>query len=299
MEKIYSLTIFLSFVGLWLTSYCSRELEILLGFLLIFSFGILHGSNDILLIESLKSKKSNPTFIKILSTYLLVVLFAVVVFYYVPIVAMLLFIIFSAFHFGEQHWEHQNLEIGTYAKMSFYFLYGNFVLLLVFVFNKSEVIEVVALITTYNLSETAINFSFTANAIALGLYNIALILKSQSFKKQIVKELFFLLILAIIFKVSSLIWGFTIYFVFWHSLPSLFEQVSFIYGDFNAKNMLQYCKNAWPYWIISIIGIGIVYFVFKDETVFYALFFSFLAAVTFPHSIIINKMFKQKKTQPN
>jgi hypothetical protein len=63
--------------------------------------------------------------------------------------------------------------------------------------------------------------------------------------------------------------------------------------------MLQYCKNALPYWVVSIIGVALVYFVFKDENSFYALFFSFLAAVTFPHAIIINKMFKNKKTQSN
>tara|TARA_R100001369_G_C3287173_1_gene163195 strand:- start:125 stop:1024 length:900 start_codon:yes stop_codon:yes gene_type:complete len=299
MEKINNVIIFLSFVGLWLTSFISGEFEILIGFFLIFSFGILHGSNDILLIESFLFKKSNYPFSKIITVYLLVVLVAVVAFYYIPIVAMLLFILFSAFHFGEQHWEHQNLEIGTYAKMSFYFIYGNFILLLLFVFNKNEVLEVVASITDYNLSETIITYSFIANSIALGICIIRLILKSQSFKKRIFKELFFLLIFAVIFKVSTLIWGFTIYFIFWHSIPSLFEQVSFIYGDYNTKNSLKYCKNALPYWIISIIGIGIVYFIFKDEKIFYALFFSFIAAVTFPHSIVINEMFKNKKTQSN
>ena len=299
MGKINNITIFLSFIGLWLTSFVSGEFEILIGFFLIFSFGILHGSNDILLIESFKFQKSNYTFSKILTIYLLVVLSAVVVFYYIPIVALLLFIVFSAFHFGEQHWEHQNLEIRKYVKMGFYFIYGNFILLLLFVFNKSEVLEVIASITDYNLSETIITYCFIANSIALLIYIILLILKSKSFKKRIFKELFFLLIFAIIFKVSTLIWGFTIYFIFWHSIPSLFEQVSFIYGDYNTKNTLQYCKNAFPYWIISIIGIGIVYFIFKDENIFYAVFFSFIAAVTFPHSIVINKMFKNKKTQPN
>ena len=299
MEKINSITIFLSFIGLWLTSFISGEFEILFGFFLIFSFGILHGSNDILLIESIKSKKASYSFSKILSTYLLIVLAAVVVFYYIPIVAMLLFIIFSAFHFGEQHWEHQNLELGRFAKMSFYSIYGNFVLLLLFVFNKSEVIEVVTLITDYKLSETVITYGFIFNVIVLGLYMMFLVLKSRSFKQILLKELFFLLIFAIIFKVSTLIWGFTIYFIFWHSIPSLFEQVSFIYGDYNTQNMIKYCKNALPYWIISVIGIALIYFIFKDENVFYALFFSFLAAVTFPHSVIINKMFKNKKTQSN
>lgn len=299
MDKVKNIAILLSFSGLWLTSYVPETFEIIIGFLFIFSFGILHGSNDILLIESFKDKSSKFTFTKILSIYLGVVLAAVIVFYFIPILALLLFILFSAFHFGEQHWEHLHLNLSNYLKMAFYFLYGNFVLLLVFEFNKLEVVEVIYAITDQNLNEAYITSSLIVNAIALASFIVALIFKSESFKKQIVKELFYLVIFGIIFKVSTLIWGFTIYFVFWHSIPSLYEQVTFIYGDYNAKSILSYCKNALPYWFISLFGIAIVYFVFKDDTIFYAVFFSFIAAVTFPHSIVINTMFKNKKTQSN
>jgi hypothetical protein len=42
---------------------------------------------------------------------------------------------------------------------------------------------------------------------------------------------------------------------------------------------------------------AIVIFVFHEEKLLYAIIFSFIAAVTFPHAIVITKMFKQKKTQ--
>jgi Brp/Blh family beta-carotene 15,15'-monooxygenase len=97
--------------------------------------------------------------------------------------------------------------------------------------------------------------------------------------------------------VSTLIWGFTIYFIFWHSIPSLYEQITYIYKDFNNVNIFSYLKKAFPYWIISLIGIAIVYYIFKEEKLFYAIFFSFLAAITFPHALVMNKMFTNKKTQ--
>ncbi|WP_296311711.1 Brp/Blh family beta-carotene 15,15'-dioxygenase [Winogradskyella sp. UBA3174] len=299
MQKINNISIILSFIGLYVTSYFSGELEVLIGFFFIFSFGILHGSNDILLIESLLDKTVKHTFQKIIILYLLIVLVAIMVFYYLPSIALILFILFSAFHFGEQHWEHQNLAIKKNKSNLFYFIYGSFVLFLLFMLNRKEVLEVVASITKYNLNESTITYGFVTSSVALGISIIALIIKQKTIRTQIIKELFFLLIFAIIFKVSTLIWGFTIYFVFWHSIPSLFEQVSFIYGDYNKTNILKYCKNAFPYWLISLFGIGFVYYVFKDENIFYAVFFSFIAAVTFPHSIAINKMFKHKKTQPN
>lgn len=299
MDKINNISILLSFIGLWVTSYFSGDFEIFFGFALIFSFGILHGSNDILLIENLSTSKSKHPFVKILITYLLIVFTAVVVFYYVPLVALTLFIVFSAFHFGEQHWEHRNLLVSKWLLNSFYLIYGMLILLLLFTVNKSEVIEVVASITGYDLNEKSITYSFIAIAITFGILVVYLFLKSKSFKDLILKELFYLLVFGIIFKASTLIWGFTIYFVFWHSIPSLFEQVSFIYGDFNKKTILKYCKSALPYWVISLIGITIVYYIFKDQKLFYAIFFSLIAAVTFPHSIVITQMFKHKKTQPN
>lgn len=297
MNKFNNISIILSFIGLWITSYFSGDLEIIFGFILIFSFGILHGSNDILLIKSLSPSKNKDPFLKILITYLIIVLAAVMLFYYIPLIALVLFILFSAFHFGEQHWEHQKFEINKYLRMSFYFIYGNFILLLLFEFNKTEVIQVIASITNYQLNEIIITYGFISTSIVLGLLLFLFILKSKSFKNLIPLELFYLLIFCILFKVSTLIWGFTIYFIFWHSLPSLHDQISYIYGEYSKKNMLLYCKNAFPYWVISLIGIGLVYFIFKDANIFYAVFFSFIAAVTFPHSIAINKMFKSKKTQ--
>jgi len=299
MDKINNISILLSFIGLWITSYFSGNLEIFFGFMLIFSFGILHGSNDILLIESLSTSRTKYPFVKILVTYLIIVLAAVVVFYFVPLIGLTLFIVFSAFHFGEQHWEHRNLQVANWLLNSFYTIYGMFILLLLFIVNTSEVIEVVSSITDYDLSEALVTYSFIVIATTFGLLVVYLFLKSKPFKDLIFKELFYLLVFGILFKASTLIWGFTIYFIFWHSIPSLFEQVSFIYGDYNKKTILKYCKSALPYWVISLIGIAIVYYIFKDQKLFYAIFFSFIAAVTFPHSIIINRMFKQKKTQLN
>tara|TARA_R110000868_G_scaffold51203_1_gene162679 strand:- start:1231 stop:2136 length:906 start_codon:yes stop_codon:yes gene_type:complete len=301
MIKIYNLSIVLSFFGLWITSLFSREIEIILGFILIFSFGIMHGSNDILLINSISisNSKTQHTFFRVLVTYLLTVLSAVIIFYYLPLVGLTLFILFSAYHFGEQHWENKSLNISKKLKHIFFFIYGLLVLQLLFVLNSNDVIEVIFSITNQTISKDLIIYSFITNTIIFTLLALFLYLKLPSLKRTILKELFFLLIFTTIFEVSTLIWGFTIYFIFWHSIPSLYEQVNFIYGAFNKKNVYRYCIKALPYWLLSLIGISVVYIIFKEEKIFYAIFFSFIAAVTFPHALVINKMFLNKKTQPN
>lgn len=297
MSKIYNLSIVLSFVGLWITSIFSDQVEIILGFILIFSFGILHGSNDMLLINSITNSKLKYPFFRVLGTYLVTVALAVVLFYFFPMVALILFIGFSAFHFGEQHWSYREFQMSKSIQNGFYFVYGLFILQILFRLNIDEVIEVVLSITGYTISERVIINSFLANVVLVIGFKIYFLINLKVFKSVVVLELFYLLVFSIIFSASSLIWGFTIYFILWHSIPSLFEQVTFIYRDFNKKNVINYIKKALPYWLISLIGITVVYFIFKEEKMFYAIFFSFIAAVTFPHALIINTMFKNKKAQ--
>ena len=311
MEKIYNISIVLSFLGLWLTSTIPGDLEIMIGFILIFSFGILHGSNDILLIDTISNQKTKFPFLKVIAIYLVTVLTAVILFYVLPTLALILFILFSAFHFGEQHWENKMLDTNTVIIRAYYFFYGLFILMLLFMFNQEEVLEVVKSITGNNISNQIIITIFIITSIVLILLSIVMIFKSDIFKSLIIKELFYLLVFAIVFEVSSLIWGFTIYFIFWHSIPSLFEQVNFIYGGFKKENVIMYLKKALPYWIISLIGITVVFFFLKKKKIFflifflkkqklfYAILFSFIAAVTFPHSLVISKMFQNKKTQSN
>lgn len=299
MAKIYKLSIFLSFAGLWITSIFSGDFEVVLGFVLIFSFGILHGSNDILLMDSISKQHNKYRFTRVLITYIVIVLIAAFIFYVLPILALLLFVIFSAFHFGEQHWEYRALPLLLQWKNCFYFIYGLLVLQILFVLNPTDTIEIVYSISGYTLHTTTLIYGFATTLIAFVAFIMYLVYQSPRFKSIVIIELGYLLIFAVLFQVSTLIWGFTIYFIFWHSLPSLYEQIKFIYNDVNKKNTLTYLKKAFPYWFVSLIGITIVYILFKDDTLFYALFFSFLAAITFPHTIIINKMFTNKKSQSN
>ncbi len=294
MKIIYSFSIVSSFMGLWITSLLPEAFELFLGFILIFTFGMVHGSNDIMIVDKL-SKKTNSTFFKILSTYLLVVTAAILIFYFIPVLALVLFILFSAYHFGEQHWEEVLLNLSLPLQKIFFFCYGLLILYLVFLFNVEDVIEIIYEITSlelngiYALEMTQILF------VILFLITGYAVYKKHIAIKSVLRELFSLLVFGIIFNSSSLIWGFTIYFIFWHSIPSLLDQITFIYGDLKKKSILKYVKAALPYWLVSLVGIAILFLIFKHEKHFHSLFFAFIAAVTFPHAIVMLRMFSKKR----
>jgi len=299
MSKIYNIAIIGSFAGLWIATLFSSDVEMILGFLLILTFGIIHGSNDLLLIEKLFNKEKKRSFIKSLFLYILMVLLTFIAFYTIPSLTILLFIIFSAYHFGEQHWESKIDNNYTLLAPIVQMSYGALILVILFYFNATQVDQIVTAITGSSFPPVFLVYALSCIITILAITITILAVKSVLFRSLLLKEIFFLGLLILIFKMSSLIWGFTIYFVLWHSLPSLFEQIHFIYGRFTNESVWCYVKNALPYWIISVIGIALSYFWLKESVLFFAIFFSFIAAVTFPHSLIISLMFKKINNKKN
>jgi Brp/Blh family beta-carotene 15,15'-monooxygenase len=264
------LSIITSFAGLWLTSYLSDTNQ---------------------LINQIENTKK-MAFLRIISFYILIVLSSVVLFTLLPSLALLLFLLVSGYHFGEQHWESLIEDTSKYRK-PFELLYGLFILSLLLFFNVNEVTKIIFEITGIQLITLTYKVFLIATGVLLVLFSYLMTKKHVDFKNNIIEQLFYLVLLCVIFKSSSLIWGFTIYFIFWHSIPSLNDQITFLYGKYSFHNFKQYFKTAFLYWLLSLVGITLLYYVAKDLVVFDALFFSFLASITFPHAFVILKMFRK------
>jgi Brp/Blh family beta-carotene 15,15'-monooxygenase len=294
MSKTNKFAIIVSFFALWINVTFSPNYQQVIGFVVIFLFGILHGANDLALFQKISATKKSISLQKLTLYYIGIVIFGALLFYSIPIVALLLFIFFSSYHFGEQHWN----TIETKEKNSwitlFQTIYGLFIFGLLFSFHEIEVEKIIYQITTTSIEQ----LDFKWITICIGLLMIASGIKvnsvSMKFKSEIVVNIFYLIVFAVIFKTADLVWAFAIYFVIWHSLSSIEEQINYLYGSFTLKNFRSYFISAFPYWITSLFGIFILYFIFKDNELFNALFFSFLAAITFPHTIIIIKMQNSK-----
>ena len=289
--KYFNFAIVASFFCLWLDSLLSNNAQIIVGFILILTFGILHGANDLLLIKKIDYNKEQISFQKTLLYYIILVGLGSLLFWIIPWFALLLFIIVSGYHFGEQQWE--NLEKSSLFKL-FEFTYGLFILMLLFNFNIKEVQEVIQNITSIVVPKNYFTNGLIINSFALVALGIYYSNKLVEFKNRWMLETFYLLVFTVIFRVSSLIWGFAIYFIIWHSIPSIINQINYLNGEVSWNNFRKYIRSAFLYWVISLIGIATLYLLFKDIEIFNALFFSFLAAITFPHVLVIFILFKKK-----
>ena len=258
--------------------------DFLAGFAVL-TIGILHGANDLEILSKKFKGSLNHLYIRFLILYLIVVLLGAAFFFIIPSIALILFIIFSSYHFGEQHWG-ERLSF-NYANVTFYTLYGAIVFFMIFTLQYDEVVFIINKISGYTLNYEF--FLFTS--LGLGITLIIWVLLIKRLRTHFIKESIILLLLGFIFYINSLLFAFAFYFVVWHSLPSLKEQLIYLYGNLNFNSILKYLKSSIIYWIASLISLLLVYnYIDFEADYFMPLFFSFLAAITFPHTLVIGIM---------
>jgi Brp/Blh family beta-carotene 15,15'-monooxygenase len=289
------IAVFITLISLWLSNYFIEPSQQILAFFLIFSVGILHGSNDLAIINKLGSSKNVKQVVLLFGSYILTVLVAAGLFYKFPILALSAFILFSGYHFGEQHWS----DISTLSpgiRTALYSSYGLTVLGLLFYLNGSETLSVIQMLTQKEYSESGfLIFLLFAAGFTVSIFTILLFRKRMDVSRLLF-ELFLFLVFAIVFKYATLIWAFSIYFIFWHSIPSILEQLQYLYSEVSVRSFRKYLKSSLFIWLISIGFIFLMlYLVRDDENLFIPLFFAFLGAITFAHSFIISKMFLTRK----
>ena len=266
----------------------------LISFLGIFSFGILHGANDLKIIDKNFGKSQKKFKGLFFLSYILVVILGIGIFYWIPGIALISFVLVSCYHFGEQHLERiVDLNKG---KVFFYFTYGAIIFLMLFSIHYSETVKVI-----FQISGKVLPFTFFI--YSLFLTSIAIIIQALfHFKnsKLLIQEFFLLGLFALLFTSSNLLFSFGIYFVIWHSLPSLNSQIKFLYDDkvSDKTGYKKYIKASFLYWILALGSLGGVYFFAEiPREQFLPLFFSFLAAITFPHAIVMERMFSFNTNQ--
>ena len=123
----------------------SEYIQNIIGIIAILCIGIIHGANDIKIISTFSN---NGNKFKYFSFYLLTVLIGCLLFFFLPSIALLVFVLVSCFHFGEQHLESK-IKPNKYNSF-FYFFYGGLIFLLLFIIKHEDVSKVIFQITGIN-----------------------------------------------------------------------------------------------------------------------------------------------------
>ena len=278
---------FFTFFLIWLSVQFGEIVEDSIAYILVVSVGILHGANDLLILSKLEDGKNS--FIRNLLIYLGIITVCALIYFLNPFVAIVLFVFLSGYHFGEEHFGDK-LHQAPIFDFVFFTAYGLLLFSLLFYLSQDDVAVIMNQLAKKTFSETQILAILFPSAIVVFSLAGYLMLTKKETKVNFGRELFYLLVLLVVFNTSSLVLSFAIYFIFWHSIPSIIHQTKFISGDIDNNALLYYVKKAAVFWGISVVGLVVLYFLFPKATDLASVVFAILFAVTAPHTWVMHQM---------
>lgn len=242
-----------------------------IGFLTV---GLAHGALDHLTSKSITT--TNQLIYFIMSYLFKGVLFALV-WWISSDIALILFILYSAWHFGQADFKEWNLKQSWLS-----FLWGSAVLLMILFFHINEFILILEQIPNLSISAYLKNMS-TEAVLILQVLTLTCGLVLSLVKKS--KHLFLTLIYLLLASNLSLILAFGIYFVGQHSINGWKHLSTGL-----KKDSITMMKNALPFTFGGIFIL--IYFLFFAGDNYIGTFFIILSCLSLPHVFSMHHFYK-------
>ncbi|KHJ36784.1 beta-carotene 15,15'-monooxygenase, Brp/Blh family [Pedobacter glucosidilyticus] len=284
-SKLFTIQMILQFVLLLLfyLFYFGPITQVLLAGILLCSIGIPHGAND-----HLYRKEQNWLgMLKFLVLYLGIIAAYALLWYFIPLLALLVFFVVSFHHFGQSNFENENIS---------YFpsiLWGIVLLAFPVVLHLEEALFIFkAMIGKGNFNE----FIYDTSPLTLTNWQIAtLLLLGFAYlisiyiyqKQHLLKYCLQLVLVTLWYLFTPLLFGFIVVFCLWHALQSTQHQVIF-YTQRYQKRKRDFFIAMLPFSLISLAGFAF-YLYFFDFNIGQS--FILLSLITLPHVLVMHRLY--------
>jgi lycopene beta-cyclase len=259
-------------------------LMIILGLLTI---GIPHGAVD----HMLQAGKKNSLF-QFVIKYLSIIVFYFIFWQIFPLLSLVFFISYSAFHFGESELEELGIQINSIAAYLKAFIMGLAILMFIICTHFVEAMEVIAKISGLAFAPTLLSdagiYSLVVAGLAILYIAYQLYVSHKTFN-------FALVLLLLLGSMVPLFFAFALYFICHHSYNA--------WGHIRhglALNSVALYKKALPYTLGALLIFMLIVFSgsigLPIQQVLMRDFYIFLACISLPHFLIMH-LFYKKKTQ--
>jgi len=221
--------------------------------------------------------------------YLLLMLAYGLLWWLLPVAALIAFLAMSAYHFGQSHF----LEQGQLKPKEglLYLLKGSFFLSVILFGDWEMTQEILSPILTISLPENyrllSMGLLMASSLLAHGWKNRSLSLGDALDYLVLVPILYF----------SPLLISFAVYFGFWHSLPSMLAEYKYLSQHPSFNSPLKFGKQLLPFSGISLVGITAILIIgmkFLDSSQLYLLFFVMISLISLPHILYMDTFLKEK-----
>ncbi len=261
--------------------------------LLILLVGIPHGATDHLLFNVFKYNKVNSKLsFSFLLPYLGVMVVYAIFWILFPQLSLIIFLIISAYHFGETQWFKRFTFSSNNLRNTFYFLWGvSLISSIFFIFPNQSFFYLKNLVTVDFFTSFQDKLPFisglsTANWVAFLFYT------KERFSWVSIMEFGFLL-LTVYF--TDLLFGFVVFFTIWHSVDAIKNQIETLRKFKPSFSLIHFIVEALPFTFISLFGISfflLIFFKLDLKISYVTLFFIAISVLTLPHMWIIERFYR-------
>jgi Brp/Blh family beta-carotene 15,15'-monooxygenase len=286
IESAFKILGLLICVGFSFFNQDSQWIEMSLFALILFIVGIPHGAIDHLI--------SNPVFemsaFKLfLLKYLSLIGIYLIVWYFFPLLALLAFLVMSAYHFGQTHFIHISSPIKHSWLLNI--SRGGYFLAVILVGNWDTTRSILSSLSSLDLVN---EYRFWV----LGSFSILTVLFQSFWGPNWSKTHFIeLIILGPVLYFTPLLIGFIVYFGFWHSLPSMLKEYDFLRTFKTYDTPTKFAFQLVPFTLISLLAIAVILFLgikYLDENELILLFFILISLISFPHILYMDQFLRKK-----
>jgi Brp/Blh family beta-carotene 15,15'-monooxygenase len=277
-----------------------QETHYVLALGLILFGGIPHGATDYVISRHLKgSIWGSRKLIRFLFRYLLIMALYAMVWWASPVIGLLIFLGISVLHFGQSNWNYLTFH-SSFERQFTYYLWGALVLFFPIIWHFETALPIIESLTgAWNMAPGAELqvLLCTVLTVANAGWIIYLYLSGQLQLQQVRDEAINLAVLLWAFTQLPLLLGFAVYFVAWHSLSSILDQIRF-YNEQSEKkyDWRAYLRDVWPF---SLLAIGTVsgwlaWRYTQQAGIDWGGLFIFISVVTLPHMILIDRLYAEE-----
>ena len=261
---------------------------------LILLFGIPHGAVDHKIHASTSGERNLRNYI---IKYVLIALGYVVWWLLAPLHALVIFILLSSFHFGQELLEdHQYKGKNALIGLS----WGLFILTIPIFLKYAEIkpyLEAVAMRSLPDLGTYFLPILLTLISLAsLSFLVLALVRKEMTIRNG-AKLVFTSLFIVSFYLLLPFLAAFTIYFLLFHSLNAFTHQYRWLVKSKASYSVKKFISDLSLFSLVALAGLGILLVLVRpsDWNGLISYFFIFTSLITLPHAITFDQFYQFRK----
>lgn len=262
--------------------------------------GIPHGATDNYLYARLVGGRETFRFYAV---YLLIAILYGGFWLIAPVTSLVLFLLISVYHFGQSNLFYADVPEHAGVKKLIYLPWGAFNLAAPLLFRYQKAAAVIEfLIGFHPLTVEAAHRAAPGVTGALLTVNIVILtvlyrtgrLSGRSFAK----ELLAFVLLTALYATAPLYVSFIVYWAFWHSLNSAIEIASTWRNLPPAAQLRRFFRAALPLSLVTFAGMAVIFLaagVYGSAEALIGTFFAIIAAITLPHTVVMEFLYRRRE----